>query len=62
MLAGQTQENNEIHLRLHFTLHKSVNVVFFFLYFAENLNSISERNNKQSDKKEGGKKFRNAGL
>lgn len=61
MLAGQTQENNEIHLRLHFTLHKSVNVVFF-LYFAENLNSISERNNKQSDKKEGGKKFRNAGL
>lgn len=62
MLAGQTQENNEIHLRLHFTLYKSVNVVFFFLYFAENLNSISERNNKQSDKKEGGKKFRNAGL
>lgn len=62
MLAGQTQENNEIHLRLHFTLHKSVNVGFFFLYFAENLNSISERNNKQSDKKEGGKKFRNAGL
>lgn len=63
MLAGQTQENNEIHLRLHFTLHKSVNVVFFFiLFYAENLNSISERNNKQSDKKEGGKKFRNAGL
>lgn len=62
MLAGQTQKNNEIHLRLHFTLYKSVNVVFFFLYFAENLNSISERNNKQSDKKEGGKKFRNAGL
>lgn len=31
-------------------------MLFFFLYFAENLNSISERNNKQSDKKEGGKR------
>lgn len=41
MLAGQTQENNEIHLRLHFTLHKFVNVIFY----------TSERNNKQSDKK-----------
>lgn len=56
MLAGQTQENNEIHLRLHFNLYKFVNVIFYTLL---KIWTISERNNKQSDKK---RVEKNAGL
>lgn len=54
MLAGKTQENNEIHLRLHFTLYKFVNVIFYTLL---KIWTISERNNKQSDKKRVEKKM-----